>query len=263
MESIATDDSIVRFFMQHVVALNVAYDPPDGRPRQRNAFTCFPFELAGDWYLVTAGHILENLYSALPKCRNVECSLFDAWQEKAHKLPVPFPLLGADHIAIDRDGLDLGLVSLPPLVRSLLQANGIRAFEEVAWRHLPTGMVHHALVGLPDQFSRQGTGPEGSVTLSVSPTLVYLRTVPPPPDMAKSFPCFYGKLAGSLRNPHSGATLEHMVGFSGSPIVGFHFSDAGQIKYFLVAVQSAWRPDLRVVVGPLISAVVALLEPKP
>jgi hypothetical protein len=51
-----------------------------------------------------------------------------------------------------------------------------------------------------------------------------------------------------------------MAGFSGSPIIGFKLNPDGQMKYWLVAVQSGWRRDLRVVARPLWTAIAEAIE---
>lgn len=255
------DGQIVAFYLQHMVALNVAWDSPDGA-RHRAAYSCFLLEVQGEWFLVTAGHSLADLYSTLPKCRGVECSLFDAWHDNASKFPVPFPLLEARHFFVDADGLDLGLVEVESHFRRMLAANGIRAFEEKAWRNPPVEMLlpRYALIGFPDQFTRRQVTSSGSVQLSMLPSLVYLERVSPPPDMLKPFPCFFGKLPDRLQNEHTGASLDDMKGFSGGPILGFTLTDEGQMKYFIVAVQSVWRRDLRVLRGPLMSVIAGELD---
>jgi len=50
------------------------------------------------------------------------------------------------------------------------------------------------------------------------------------------------------------ARREPIIGFSKRP------HSEGELRYHLVAVQSAWRRDHRVVVGPLMSVVAAGLE---
>lgn len=119
-------------------------------------------------------------------------------------------------------------------------------------------MSRYALVGFPDEGTKKSVAPSGSVRVSVAPTFVYLESIAEPPEMAKPFPRFYGKLTDRLRNEHTGASLDDMAGFSGGPILGFKTNSAGQPeKYFLVAMQSGWRRDLRVVTGPLISVLAA------
>lgn len=78
--------------------------------------------------------------------------------------------------------------------------------------------------------------------------------------MRKPFPSFYGRLADNLYNPNAGVSLDGMAGFSGGPIIGFAKRENGEPAYHLVAVQSAWRRDHRVVVGPLMAAVAAQLD---
>jgi hypothetical protein len=205
--------------------------------------------MRGGWFLVTSGHGLQQLLAALPELKNPSCSLFDAWRPGASRLPIPFPLLDARTLAVDVDGLDLGLVHLDELFCRGLRANGIVPFIESTWRKPPPGMSIHAVIGFPEQFTFRGDG-----AAAVLPTFVYLDAVEEPPAMAKPFPRFYGKLPPRLVNPHTGATLTDMDGFSGAPIIGFHVKDE-QVFYFLVAIQSGWRRDLSVVAGPLLPAI--------
>ncbi len=51
-----------------------------------------------------------------------------------------------------------------------------------------------------------------------------------------------------------------MDGFSGAPIIGFDVKDDGRVFYYLVAIQSGWRSDLRVVAGPLLPAIAEWIE---
>jgi hypothetical protein len=250
------DDRIIAFYLQHVVALNIAWDDAKGE-RQRRVYSCFLLEVGGEWFLVTAGHSLKDLYYSLPKLRGVECNLFDAWHKGASRVPVPFPLLEAQHYLIDDDqtGLDLGLVHVESHFRRMHAKNGIRAFDEKAWRNPPPEKLlpRHALVGFPDQYTQRQVAADGSVHLAVRPSLLYLERVAPPMEMLKPFPCFYGKLPDRLENEHTGETLDDIAGLSGAPILGFMESGEGQLKYFLVAIQSAWRRDLRVLRGPMMS----------
>ncbi len=243
------DDRFVRFYLRHVVALNVECDMPNGT-RGRDVYSCFVLEMWGEWFLVTSGHALKDLLSILPERKNVSCSLFDAWRPAASRFPIPFSLLDARSLAVFVDGLDLGLVHLDELFRRGLQSNGIVPFIESTWRKPPAGMRLHAVVGFPEQFIDRRPD-----TAAVLPTFVYMDAVEPPPEMAKLFPRFYGKLPPHFVNPHTGATLTDMDGFSGAPIIGFHVKEDGQVSYFLVAIQSGWRSDLRIVAGPLLPAI--------
>jgi len=242
------DDAFVRFYMRHVVALRIECDMPNGA-RATDIYTSFVLQMRGEWFLVTSGHGLKKLLGGLPNLKNASCSLFDAWRPGASRYPIPFPLLDARTLAVDIDGLDLGLVHLEQLFRRGLGANGIVPFVESTWRSPPPGIRLHAVIGFPEQFILRG-----DVSAAVLPTFVYLDAVEEPPAMAKPFPRFYGKLPPQLVNPHTGATLTDMDGFSGAPIIGFH-AKGDHVSYFLVAIQSGWRSDLRVVAGPLLPAI--------
>jgi hypothetical protein len=256
------DDAFVRFFSRHLVALNVACDGPDGT-QVADAYSCFLLEIRGACILVTAGHSLKSLYAELPKRTGVKASLFDGWKQGAHQQPLPFNLLGAPHFVVDEGGLDLGVIALPPLHVRNLKANGIKPFDERGWRDPPPSseMIQYAVVGLPEQFIERRTTGSGTAHISVNPTFLYLEGVEPPAEMKRSFPCFYGRLGDNLYNPNTGGILESVVGFSGGPIIGFFKrpGGSGELRYHLVAVQSAWRKDLRIVVGPLMSVVASAL----
>jgi hypothetical protein len=257
------DDKFVRFFSQHLVALNVACDGAGG-VQVADAYSCFVLEVRGDCFLVTAGHSLQSLYAELPKRTGVKASLFDGWARTARQEAIPFDLLGATRFVVDENGLDLGLIHLRDLHVRNLRANGIRPFDEKGWRDPPPAseMVRYAVIGLPDQFIERDATESGAVRVSVNPTFVYLEGVDAPEGMERPFPCFYGKLADNIFNPNADAALEGMAGFSGGPIIGFSRrpGNATELRYHLIAVQSAWRRDHRVVVGPLMSVVAAWLE---
>lgn len=255
------DDRFVRFFSQHLVALNVSCDGPDG-VRLADAYSCFVLEIGGNCFLVTAGHALKDLFAALPKMTGVKANLFDGWKRSASQVPLPFDLLGATpFIADEEKGLDLGLMHLAPLIVRNLRANGIQPCDEKGWRNPPppSEMIRYAVLGLPDQFIKRETMASGAVRVLVNPTFVYLEAVDAPEDMRRDVPCFYGKLAENLFNGNAGVTLEGMKGFSGGPILGFSRrpDGSGELRYHLIAVQSAWKRELRVVVGPLMSVIAA------
>jgi hypothetical protein len=139
-------------------------------------------------------------------------------------------------------------------------ANGVMAFDERVFRPLPQEMLRYVVMGLPDQFITVRPTSSGNAAVLVNPTLVPLDRAEPPADMVTSFPRFYGRLAGNVQNPHTGVSLAGMSGFSGGPILGFKDGEDGQVRYYLVAIQSGWRPDLRVVAGPLMPAIAAWIQ---
>jgi hypothetical protein len=249
-----TAQDALRFFCQHLVGLSMKYTLPDGM-REMRAYSGFLLEVRGVWFYATAGHSLVNLFQALPRCANVTTHLHDAWGTNAVQSSIPFPLVDSWHVEVDEDesGLDVGLVVVEAIIRRNLEANGIRAFNEKAWRDPPLDMEAHKLLGIPDQLTTKRIDHDQDIVLGVRPTLLSLTQVPAPPEMEKSTPSFYGKLADRIADSETGGTLDELSGLSGGPILGFRRNSEGQLKYWLVAVQSAWRRDLRVVRGPLMS----------
>lgn len=256
----ATREEITQFFCRHLVALNVAWKLPDGTTGA-TAFSSFVLEVRGIWFLVTAGHIIKKLYDSLPKCERVEASLFDGWQNAAHREPIPFNLRDTEHIEFEAGGIDVGLLLVHPIHRRLLEVNGIQAFDEKAWRDPPADLANFVVVGLPDQFINQIVTKGSGMGVAVSPTMVAATRTTPPPGREKAFPHFYGQLADTISDPQTNETLEGMLGFSGGPILGFQLDQKGEAtRYYLVAAQAAWWRDIRVVNGPLMAVVANELE---
>ena len=237
---------MVRFFMRHTVAVSLSYKLPDGS-RRATAFIAIVIAVEGCWFLLTAGHILKEVYRDLPKCSDVRCVLFDAWGQGTERTPAPFDIMNATHFEIDEDGADVGLMLLPEMHRRLLEANKVQAFAERDCCS-PSGEINgYAVVGLPDELI---TGTDGAGPLGIEPALIPADRIPPPPEIEKKFASFYGKIPDSVFDATVGKGLDSIKGFSGGPILGFR-REGEDIRYFLVAVQSAWRKILRITYGPL------------
>jgi hypothetical protein len=118
-------------------------------------------------------------------------------------------------------------------------------------------MTVFRVLGFPTQFIesvRRG----GSIdSVNVRPIFLRLERVPEPAQMKREFPRFYGRHAVTLHSAESG-DLHELDGFSGGPILGFRPTPDG-LNYHLVAIQSAWRRDLRVVTGPMFAPVAEAL----
>lgn len=240
---------MLRFFCRHLVALSVTFERPDGT-HGAEACSGFVISVRGRWFLVTAGHILIELFEHLPKCKNVVCDLYDAWQEGASQIGIPFPLLDSEHVEVDEhDGLDVGLVKISEHHQRLLERNNIRAFDEHAWRDPPADMAAYRLLGIPDELIKRTDGARRIQGVRVA--FLHAAKVDPPPQMKVPVPCFYGKLAPQIVDRDSGMSLDSIKGLSGGPIFGF--KEDG--RYWVVAVQSMWDRALRVIRGPLMSEI--------
>jgi hypothetical protein len=223
---------------------------------RKDAFTTFVLEVGDRWFLVTAGHVLKRIEAMVraPDVASADVVLFDYWSEDAKcRFPVPFDLGSATKSAVDEDGLDVGVIELGLLYRRQLESNGVIALDQRAWRNPPQDVDGFFLIGLPSTFIRPIEG-----GLEISPTLVSLRATEAPEGTTVGVPRFYGQLAPTLRR-EDGEILVEMDGFSGGPILGFKQTERGLV-YYVIAIQSTWRRDVRVVAAVLVSAVGSAIE---
>jgi len=96
------------------------------------------------------------------------------------------------------------------------------------------------MLGLPDEFSSEELSQIGDV--GMVPTMFRVTRIERPPDdiYQTNSPRFVGQLDENL-------PLENLTGMSGGPIFGIRFSE--EIRYWVVAIQSSWLPNQRIVFG--------------
>jgi hypothetical protein len=95
---------------------------------------------------------------------------------------------------------------------------------------------------MPSQFVEVKNG-ASSRDLELSKSLVSLAVteIPRPEFTNKSEGLFYGQLSGLV------ADLTDINGMSGGPIFGFKRGEDGRMRYWVIALQSGWFPDKRII----------------
>lgn len=248
------------YFWRHVVCLAVQYVALDdnGQPSGKEHFLAisgFMMSFRGLWFLVTAGHVLNDLDNRLKRreLRITSCRLADYFGIDAKiKEPLPFTY-DEDTIRgfIDNDqiGLDLGLIFIRDFFRLSLEANGVKAIVEEDWSSIDSiSFDAFVLLGFPAELVRRATPSveQGrSITATVPMTAIgveYIEDVSTIPDtvpLAESeLPYFYGRLIPT--------DVPKIEGMSGGPIVGMKQTPQG-IRYWIVALQSAWYERSRII----------------
>jgi len=205
----------------------------------------FVMELDGQWYWMTAGHVLEEIATSEKDSDLVleNFRLLDHYGSGAiDKNYVPFNFEHAWKYFEHNDslGLDYGAVKLGKLEQLGLAKNNVRALPMAEWRQLQ-GKVwdEHFMYGLPtDSLKIRMTPNPTAVTVHANahPTLIHVEKLVEPPSAPTQYPRFFGKLgdnwpAGSI------------VGMSGGPVFGFN-TETGE--YGVVAVQSGWLEQRRI-----------------
>jgi hypothetical protein len=238
------------FFCRHLLGLCVTYHfknaPADQSETRFAAYAGTLINIRGMTFFLTAGHSIRQIEEALanPDVEIESAALADtfAWP-RISDIPVPFVLKTARFAYLDEDGLDFGIMHLEPYYVRLLAANGTVAMDESRWIH--QGNVrfdsHYFMLGLPEQYTSTVLPESGNA--QVSPTLIPVRRLDTEPDDTEPTP--YPRFVAQLPPL---ADLESVVGMSGGPIIGFRFGET-ETRYWIVALQSRWRPDLGVVFG--------------
>lgn len=231
----------------------------DGMPAQKRAFcfSSFVMSFRDVWFLVTAGHILKDL----AKLEGMGCQaikkmdLLDWWGPDATFLgAVPFPLLSRGgrrfhSVAVydDDEGVDYGAIYVPSLVRSNLEKNRIRPITEENWqRQSAVEFDDYFMIGLPTEWMEKtiGDSTAGERTgVRMQIAMLPLTKLPGPVGvfMEHRSPQFYAKL--DVHESH----LRNIDGMSGGPIVGVKVGKDNRVNYWVIAVQSEWLPESRVI----------------
>ena len=154
--------------------------------------------------------------------------------------------------------MDFGFIRIRPFYQRLLEANGIEAVEERRWRNLHlVNFTHYGVLGIPEERVTRNlrmTASATHVSSTADPFYLPVTWVDDPPDDLPQTTCprFIGRLPKVL-------PLKSIGGMSGGPIFGFG-EENGSMKYWIVAIQSAWRKDHNIIFGCLLPYVGALVE---
>ena len=262
--------NILRFFCDHLVVLCGSYVAIDAKGKDTGeekffAYSGFVLSVRGMWCLVTAGHAIQDLESNLRegRIRLTNTCLADYFGSKPKvQEPTPFDYGGAGKIFIDdaEEGLDFALLTLRSLYQSGLEANGIRAISEVNWvAQTDAECELYALLGLPNCLVDDPTRlvPYGGSRVAgvINPTMVPVEPVRLPPEemLVSRYQWFVGRVGAA-------SDLPDITGMSGGPIFGLSRGTDGQCQYWIVAVQSRWRPKARIIFACPVRVFARLVE---
>ncbi|HLN28158.1 MAG TPA: hypothetical protein VK395_10480 [Gemmataceae bacterium] len=257
-------NEFIKWMSRHLVGLSGTYFPLDQEEkafRTKEQVFCFPgFVLAlnGHWHYVTAGHNLLDVLEDYVKKGWIKLTgnfaFLDYFGPDAKvKEKTVFDYDRANKLRIDQKdlGIDFALIPLDDYYKLHLEANGVIPFERKHW--IGTNQIEfsfYAMLGFPEDLmepcSRVVQNRE-QVGLDVCATLVLIKRLERAPDGIDAPGGDW--LIGEVSAPIS------MKGMSGGPVFGFRQRDNGRWEYRLVAVQSRWFKDHRVIYASAISPV--------
>jgi hypothetical protein len=217
-----------------------------GKPFTTSAFI---ISVLGNWFLVTAGHILADIKRAREAGQRLTNFMLDDTWGPTSKFPsmhfefddVPWKC----HIDQKEQGLDYGVMQLVGNIRDRLEANGVEAVTECYWKEVPEDFEQYFLLGTPDKLQKvDATG-----GLHVRRTLIRFdveRLIDPPEIPSTTFPRIYYKIPAKLSEHETGELLTDIDGMSGCPLYGVKTDNEGKHRIYVVGIQSGWRADLRI-----------------
>lgn len=254
-----TNTRMLEFFCRHLVSLCVSYEHQNTASSRREprfaAYGGTILCIRGIVCFLTAGHIVRELEEVIQAGnliihRAVLADTFGWKRVSGH--PIPLDLVSAPRFFVDDDkeGLDFGLIALNSNHVRLLAANGIVPIFEENWiSQSKASYDAYLMLGVPKEFTSEYLSQSGMAT--VTPTMFRVRKLSQPPEDTK--PTRYSRFVGQI---DAGLPLASLHGMSGGPIFGINL---GTFRYWVVALQSSYRPNLGVVFGCPIPVLASLV----
>jgi hypothetical protein len=240
---------LLDLFGRHLVAVLLRIvDSPKSLstdPNRQIVFPCVLLCVQDKFFLLTAGHVIQQIELALTSAlfQVKSALLVDVFgMDKVTDYPIPFEFLRAvrHNVVDDVRGLDIGLIELDDYYVRLLKANRILPVAEVNWAHQHNiEFEQYFVLGFPLELNA-GTIPiPGQAALS--PVLVPVQHIDQVPDdvCRADNERFCGKLPDDMPL--------NFEGMSGGPIFGIR--TVPRVEYWIVAIQSAWYSQRKLIVG--------------
>jgi hypothetical protein len=232
---------IARAIGRHFISLICAQYPPDNTQMRTLLFSGFVIEVTGEWFYVTAGHILRDIGTALLKGYK-----FSTWRlgdqtagNKFGDSAIPYSFEFEKWIVLENEesGLDYAFVHLGYLDREQLKANGVVALSKNDWAGYGINHDYWVLFGIPSEsvFYDRITLVKARV---VSAPLIH--TEKPADVSAKIENQFYAKLQEG-----SEQFVSDLDGMSGAPVFAIKWVN-DVCRYVVIGVQSGWFPSSKI-----------------
>lgn len=230
-----THDEIVGFFHRHLVP--IYFSCQKDRESQSFVVTAFVLSVGSKWFLITAGHCIHDIKRLTHEFgyQITQCHLLDSMGLGArHRDPIPFDYESASPVCLsEQREFDYGIIALSSYYKRLLKANNVQALNEEVWKKQLTKVDFYMLLGVPAELTK--------FDLNALEVITTLHTVEALEGRSNNFPktdvpLFYGRV-------RLGEPVSNIEGMSGGPIFGFYQNHKGELRYWLVALQSRWLPD--------------------
>jgi len=242
---------LIDFLSNHLVALVGDGERFENGKSVKKGVFCFSgfiVDLNGDWYWTTAGHCLKEFDKSLKNGDLTASSIsfldyFGMDSSDDHPIPYPYEPGCATFLDSPEDGLDYGLIKIPPLTQLAFEKNKIRPVCEANWASISElTFTAYKMLGIPSHLVDEIPIGDDIRALFPNALLHVHRISPADVPTISNDEWFVGKLADE-------STISNIEGMSGGPIMGFRQIGTGQWVYHVIAIQSRWLPNSRIVLG--------------
>ncbi len=245
----------VQFLGRHFVNLCWIDETPNSVHGKANKGLGKPFttsgfviSVQGNWFLITAGHILNDIQIAKNKGQILtNFTLNDTWGPNAQYERMPFDFEGSEkrHAVNDKAGIDYGIILLRSNTCDLLTKNGVEPITEQLWKTRFDEYEEYMLLGSPSEFEKVDT--YGGLHIQRSLILFDVkRIVEPPKSLATQFTRIYYSIPSPLIDSVTGEPLNDIDGLSGCPLIGIRTENDGKRRYYVIGIQSGWHKEARI-----------------
>jgi Trypsin-like peptidase domain len=241
----------IQQYLRFMVCICIYYSVPGKAERALSMASGFVISAKDRWYLVTAGHLLDGIEKAKAAGWTISQSgLVDCYAKDAQHVPaIPFNFEDAKSIhAFDEQlGIDAAVIYLSPLYCEMLKANNVEAISPGYWLH-QQGVTfnHHFVVGFPATLlSLTAKSPEEIENLRRPPSAAAIPLI----KRDKAPVGYETPVQRFVADISTNASIPDIGGMSGGPIFGVGTDKNGNDQLRLIAIQSAWLPNERIIFG--------------
>jgi hypothetical protein len=241
--------ALLKSISRHFVGLLVSV--AKGREEaQRELLSALLLSIKGRCLIVTAGHSIVKINKALAQGYEFKGKrILDVAESATNPAPLspilPWDAHNPTGVFDESNGVDYGFFEIDSLTRGCVEQQGKRFIDESGWEDPAPSTNQRFIYGVATDDRTYGKT-EGRFQHS----MWLVELCDRPEHVAeRAMPCLYGRIPGD--------TSESIVGLSGGPVFALDDSIG---RYWLVAVQACWWPELRIVEALLIGPIAAAIE---
>lgn len=239
----------LRSYARHFLSLDGLIYLPENRAETERVFCVsgFVVSVRSEWFFITAGHVFDEVKEAREQGQVIENWSFDCSNsiDAKDNYPTYFDLDSAGPIFRynPQSGFDYAFIRIRAfsLTRRNLEANGLTALSEQAWRQwLAFDYDEYFLLGIPRESVAYNRAMGIVEKVLVVAPMDRLEPEELPDDIPPKEGLFFARLHDI---PDDAVNCPQSIkGMSGGPIFGLKHEEDDS-RYWAIAIQSWWEKD--------------------